>query len=192
MTRVKLLLSVYESGAMRMRVKLPVIAALLAVGISYVAYPYITLYRVGCAIRGADTKTLEALVDWPSVREGIKEDICDLVVDDPGAKSESELPPFGASFMRGIASSAVDQAVTPQALLAATSTLPAKPPEGPVGADVHVNWAFFDGPTDFMVSLKAAGQEEPIKLQMTLRHGAWRIDRVWLPAALLGGPNART
>ena len=192
MPRVKLLLSIYETGAMRMRVKWPVLATLLTVGLAYGAYPYITLYRIGTAIRVADTQPLEALVDWQSVREGIKEDICDLVVDDPGAKSESALPPFGASFMRGIASNTIDQAVTPQALFAKTSTLPEKPPADPVGAEVHVNWAFFDGPTDFMVSLNAAGQAEPIKLQMSLRHGLWRIQRVWLPAALLGGPNART
>lgn len=192
MARVKLLLSVYESGAIRMRMKWAVLTALVTMGVAYGAYPYVTLYRVGSAIRGADTKTLETLVDWPSVREGIKEDICDLVLDDPDPKSASALPPFGASFMRGIASNTIDQAVTPQALLAATSTLPEKPEAGPTGADVHVTWAFFDGPTDFMVSLNAPGQTEPIKFEMALRHGSWRIQRVWLPAALLGAPNART
>lgn len=175
-----------------MRLKWPMLATLLTVGIAYAAYPYVTLYRLGIAIRSADAETLEALVDWPSVREGIKEDICDLVVDDPAAKGSSDLPPFGASFMRGIASNTIDQAVTPQALLAATASVPPKPVQPERGADVHVNWAFFDSPTTFQVSLRAPGQAEPITLEMDLNGGLWRIKRVWLPTELLTNQPART
>lgn len=168
----------------------PLLAIVLGIGAAYVAYPYVTLYRLGSAIESADASTLELLVNWPAVREGIKEDVCDLASDDPGPKPGSELPPFGASFVRGIASSAIDQAVTPQAFLAATSALPA---DKPVirGADIHVNWAFFDSPTTFMISLRAHGQSDPIKLEMDLRHGEWRVQRVWLPAELLS-PGAKT
>lgn len=180
-----------------MRVRWPLLATTVAVGLAYGAYPYVTLYRVGNAIRAGHARTLEALVDWPSVREGIKEDVCDLVVDTPTVqKAGAELPPFGSSFMRGIASSAIDQAVTPQALLAAAASPPdekAKSPEAELrGADVHVQWAFFDSPTSFQVSLHAPGQVEPIRLEMTLHRGAWRIDRVWLPADLLAGQGNRT
>jgi hypothetical protein len=188
------------------RAKWSVSAAVLTVAVAYVAYPYATLYRLGVAIQGSDATTLESLVDWPSVREGIKEDVCDLVVDDSGPKTSSTLPPFGASFMRGIAANAIDQAVTPQALLAATGTEAARPtkrlapdhsayeqqPPAQQGADVHVNWAFFDSPTTFQVSLQARGQADPIKLEMALRHGTWRIDRVWLPAELLTNNGSPT
>ncbi len=172
-----------------MRARWPLLATTLAIALVYVAYPYVTLYRLGSAIRGADASTLESLVDWPAVREGIKEDVCDLGADDPGPKTGSELPPFGASFMRGIASSAIDQAVTPQALLAATSTTPARRTKR--GADVHVQWAFFDSLTTFLVSLQPPGQAEPVKLEMDLRYGEWRVRRVWLPPELLA-PGART
>jgi hypothetical protein len=159
----------------------------LSVGVAYVAYPYVTLYRLGSAIQGADATTLESLVDWPAVREGIKEDVCDLGADDPGPKTGAALPPFGASFVRGITSSSIDKTVTPQALLAAaTSTVPAnRQPPPSRGADVHVNWAFFDSATTFLVSLQARGQSEPIKLELNLEHGEWRVQRVWLPAELL-------
>jgi hypothetical protein len=171
-----------------MRARWLSMATVLGVAVAYVAYPYVTLYRLGVAIHGADAATLESLVDWPAVREGIKEDVCDLVSDDPGPKTGGALPPFGASFMRGIASNAIDQTVTPQALLAATSAS-TKPPApshpAPRGADVHVSWAFFDSPTTFMVSLMAPGQEEPVKLELDLRGGEWRVQRVWLPAELL-------
>jgi hypothetical protein len=175
-----------------MRARWPLLATVLSVGVAYVAYPYVTLYRLGSAIKGADAATLESLVDWPAVREGIKEDVCDLGSDDPGPKAGAELPPFGASFIRGITSSSIDKTVTPQALLAAatsnvaTNAAPAnRPPSSQQGADVHVNWAFFDSPTTFLVSLQARGQAEPIKLEMDLWHGEWRVQRVWLPAELL-------
>jgi hypothetical protein len=173
-----------------MRARWPIAGTLLCLAVAYVAYPYITLYRLGTAIKSADAATLETLVNWPAVREGIKEDVCDLALDSPAPKSGGELPAFGASFMRGIASNAIDQAVTPQALLAATSTVPQTRP-APRGADVHVNWAFFDSPTTFTVSLQAQGQPEPLKLEMNLKYGAWRVQRVWLPAELLQ-PGSRT
>jgi DUF2939 family protein len=175
-----------------MRARWPVLATVLSVGVAYVALPYVTLYRLGSAIHGADAATLESLVDWPAVREGIKEDVCDLSADDPGpTKASTELPPFGASFIRGITSSSIDKAVTPQALLAA-ATVPANPPpQQQRGADVQVNWAFFDSPTTFLVSLQAHGQAEPIKLEMDLTKGEWRVMRVWLPSELLS-PGSRT
>jgi hypothetical protein len=190
---------------MRIRAMWSVVAAVLVAGIAYGASPYVTLYRLGEAIQASDATTLESLVDWPAVREGIKEDVCDLVVDDPAPKTAGSLPPFGASFMRGIASNAIDQAVTPQALLAATGTVaqPARRPSfgrhtqsqpspEPQTSDVHVNWAFFDSPTTFLVSLQARGQAEPIKLEMALHHGAWQVQRVWLPAELLTNNGSPT
>jgi hypothetical protein len=169
-----------------MRVRWPLLATVLGFSVAYFAYPYVTLYRLGSAIKGADAATLESLVDWPAVREGIKEDVCDLTADEPGAaKTGAELPAFGASFIRGITSNSIDKAVTPQALLAAATVPASTAPEPPRGADVHVNWAFFDNPTTFLVSLQAHGQAEPIKLEMDLRHGKWQVMRVWLPAELL-------
>ena len=60
--------------------KKPVIGALLVIALAYVIYPYATLYRLGLAIRHGDAATLESMVDWYAVREGIKEDICDFGV----------------------------------------------------------------------------------------------------------------
>ena len=176
-----------------MRARWSLLTAVLGIGILYVAYPYVTLFRLGLAIRTADAATLETLVDWPAVREGIKEDVCDLGGLDAPAKGGEALPPFGASFVRGIAGNAIDHAVTPQALVAATGLSPAHPPaQVGRGADVHLNWAFFESPTTFLVSLRAGPQAEPVKLEMDLRDGAWRVQRVWLPPELLSDRGART
>jgi hypothetical protein len=174
-----------------MRARWPVLATMLSVGIAYGAYPYVTLYRLGSAIKDGDAGTLETLVDWPAVREGIKEDVCDLAADDPAPKNGDTLAPFGASFMRGIASNAIDQAVTPQALLAVASPPPSRK-RIRTGADVHVEWAFFDSPTTFTVSIQAQGQTDPVKLEMDLKNGEWRVQRVWLPAELLATSGSRT
>jgi hypothetical protein len=169
-----------------MRARWPLLATILSFGVAYAAFPYVTLYRLGLAIRSADAATIDSLVDWPAVREGIKEDVCDLGTNDPVTTSGGDLPPFGASFVRGITSNTIDQTVTAQALLAASPR-----PRSMRGAHVHVNWAFFDSPTTFMVSLRSRGQAEPIRLEMDLRHGEWRVHRVWLPAELLA-PASRT
>jgi hypothetical protein len=167
------------------------IGALLAVALAYVVYPYVTLYRLGQAIRNGDASSLETMVDWTAVREGIKEDICDTVIDEPAeAKAGGQLPPFGAGFVRGIAGNAVDARVTPQAL-AAVAQEPVTAP-APKDAAVRVSWAFFAGPAEFLVALKAPGQAAPISLQMVFRAGAWRVTRVWLPPELLTQANART
>ena len=155
----------------------------------YAVYPYATLYRLHQAIRSGNAPLLTTLVDWPSVREGIKEDICDSVADNPEKVTASgSLPDFGASFIRGIAANAVDQQVTPEGLVAAVS----RKPEPQHGGEMQVEWAFFDSPTTFTVSLHAAGQRDAIRLQMELKDAQWQVTRVWLPSDLLNQANSRT
>jgi hypothetical protein len=168
--------------------KKPLIGTLLVVGLAYGIYPYATLYRLGQVIKGGNASALQSMVDWPSVREGIKEDICDLVVDQPApAQSSGQLPPFGAGFVRGIATNVVDKRVTPEALVAAAQQ-PAKRP-GPGSDAVQVSWAFFIGPSTFLVDLTTPGEAGLIRLQLDLRGGAWEVTRVWLPPELLSGAN---
>jgi hypothetical protein len=169
----------------------PLIGALLAVGFTYGIYPYVTLYRLGQAIRNGDAAKLETMVDWSSVREGIKEDICDLVIDEPQqARDGAKLPPFGSGFVRGITTNVVDKRVTPEALAAAAQN--PQVTEATHGAAVQVTWAFFASPSAFLVDLETPGQSEPIRLQMDLRDGAWQVTRVWLPPELLGQARTRT
>jgi hypothetical protein len=171
--------------------KKPVIGACLAIAMAYGIYPYVTLYRLGQAIRNGDASALQSMVNWESVREGIKEDICDMVVDQPPqAKANGQLPPFGAGFVRGVATNVVDKQVTPEALVQATHQPDAS--QNATGAAVQVSWAFFAGPSTFLVDLNGPGQPDPIKLQMNLRDGAWHVTRVWLPPGLLNQANART
>jgi hypothetical protein len=169
----------------------PVIGALLVIALAYGVYPYATLYRLGAAIRSGDATSLQTMVDWPSVREGIKEDICDLVIDQPQEAAHGDrLPPFGAGFVRGIATNAIDARVTPEGLVSAA----AQPgsPQASSGGAVTVSWAFFAGPSSFTVDLATPGQASPIRLQMDLRDGWWQVTRVWLPPDILTATHTRT
>ena len=165
----------------------PVLAACAAVALGYLAYPYVTLYQLGEAIHQGDARTLQQLVNWPSVREGIKEDICDGLAGGQD-EAKNDLPGFGSSFMRGIATNAVDQRVTPQSLLAAVRAPEQAPPKAP---EMHISWAFFDSPTQFTVSVNALGQAQPIRLQLELKDAQWQVTRVWLPPDMLGQAKAR-
>lgn len=173
-----------------MRVRWLVLVAVFGAGIGYVAYPYITLLRLGLAIRTADAATLAKLVDWPSVREGIKEDVCDYGAVATVQKASDALPPFGASFVRGIASNAIDQAITPEALVRAVGVNMAEAAPSPAG--LRIEWAFFDSPTQFLVDLHTASSTDPIRVEMDLKDGAWQVERVWLPPSMLSGQPART
>lgn len=162
----------------------PILATILVLGIGYVAYPYVTLYRLGHAVQSGDAATLRHLVNWPAVREGIKEDICDNPADPPAQTVSATLPPFGASFMRGIATNVVDQRVTPQGFVAFS-----RHEASASQSRLHVSWAFFRSPTEFVADLGAPGQLHPIRLQLTLHDGTWRLNRIWLPQRLLHEAN---
>ena len=176
------------------------VAAAAVVCAVYLVWPYATLFRLAQAIRTGDAATLETLVDWDDVREGIKEDICDTVLEPPQvhvATAESRLPPFGYSFVRGIAGNAIDEQVSAEALASAARTPdpPGASPRATAGANPTIAWAFFDSPTTFSVILRvpgAAATSQPIRIQLALRGGAWKVTRAWLPPDMLVQANART
>jgi len=164
----------------------------MALGAGYIGYPYATLYRLDAAVRHSDAATLRSLVDWYSVREGLKEDICDRVLDTPPAeaRSDTELPPFGASFVRGMTGNALDQAVTPETLVSMSQA-----PKGPTvepRSDAHIVWAFFDNPTEFSVDLRTDAAVDPIRVVMELRGMRWMVRRVWLPHEMLDRAGSGT
>jgi hypothetical protein len=154
---------------------------------AYIVYPYVTLARLGAALGSGDAQTLETLVAWGQVREGIKEDICDDVSDVSGGTG---LRPFGFSFTRGIAANVVDAHVSPHGILAAVRHF--DPANLTLGALSGVKWAFFESPTQFVAELKQPGMAAdapPVRVQMELHGFAWKVTRVWLPPTLLAAAN---
>jgi hypothetical protein len=172
------------------RKRVLVVTALAA--FAYVAYPYVTLARLGAALGNGDAQTLETLVAWGQVREGIKEDISDDVSDAP-ATNATGLRPFGFSFAHSVASNLVDAHVSPHGILAAARHF--DPANLTLGAISGVKWAFFESPTQFVAELKPPGmaaEAPPVRVQMELHGFAWKVTRVWLPPTLLAATNAPT
>jgi hypothetical protein len=166
---------------------IPVVCA-----VAYFAYPYITLARLGAALGSGDAKTLETLVAWGPVREGIKEDISDDVADAP-ATNDTGLRPFGFSFAHGVASNIVDAHVSPHGILAAARQFEPSILTG--SALSGVKWAFFESPTQFVAELRPPGMAAgapPVRVQMELHDFAWKVTRVWLPPTLLAAANDPT
>jgi hypothetical protein len=163
-----------------MRARWPVLATCMALGAGYLGYPYATLYRLDTAMRQSDASALRSLVDWYAVREGLKEDICDMVLEPPSARPRNELAPFGSGFVRGMTGNALDRTVTPETLVSIIRAGDARAP-----AEARVAWAFFENLTEFGVELRAAGFAEPIRVVMELQGMSWKVRRVWLPNALL-------
>ncbi len=186
------------------------VIALLTVLLAYAATPYLTLYRLASSIRRGDAVALESLVDWDQVREGIKEDVCDTVFDEPSpgagtaTKDADALPPFGFSFVRGIAGSAIDENVTPAGVVMAASQFEAVSPSGrslaaPAGgaaSQPRIVWAFFASPTVFHVELlppsEAGFGRDRIRIRMDFGLTGWKVTRAWLPASMLTQAHPRT
>jgi hypothetical protein len=164
-----------------MRARWGILAAVVALGAGYLGYPYATLYQIDTAVRKADAETLRTLVDWHAVREGLKEDISDMVLEAPADNRPSnELAPFGQSFVRGMTGNVVDRSVTPETFLSL-----AHASSHTVYGDARVIWAFFNNPTEFAVAVRSDGCGEPIRVVMELRHLRWQVRRIWLPNELL-------
>jgi hypothetical protein len=174
---------------------------LALIATAYVALPYVTLYRLGAAIRDGDAASLETLVDWDEVREGLKEDICDAMAEQADAPTEQvagqvqELPAFGSGFMRGIAVNMIDQAVSAGALVTATRTPPSSLKVAQTAepdAQPRITWAFFDSLTSFGVELLPPGASTPVRIELSLRHGEWQVTHAWLPPEMLTPQADRT
>ncbi len=171
-----------------------VFSAVAGLAAVYVAYPYVTLYRLASAVSAGDSRALSTLVSWDSVREGVKEDISDAVADIPPEQpgKEAALRPFGYSFVRGVAANVVDANITPESLVSAANWTHFSADAWP---RVRVNWAFFHSPTRFDVAVGLPGQtgsDSELRMQLAFRHGKWIVTRAWLPSAMLMAANSRT
>jgi hypothetical protein len=164
---------------------------------AYAVSPFVALWRISHAIDVGDTATLHAMIDWPAVRQGLKDDITDGIIGMPRETliASNSLPRFGASFISGIAASAIERAVSPQALVGAARLL--APVESPGGGS---SWpsivdAGFASPISFDMNVRAPCQEAdeaPLHIRLAFRGGVWTVIRVWIPQDLMDRAGTRT
>ena len=160
--------------------------------LAYMVSPYVALWRLEAALVRGDTLALERGVDWKLVRDGLKEDISDGIIGPIQAQlASNSLPPFGASFVSGIAETAVEREVTPQNLVAVMRQM--RPGEVNANPFACFDWAFFEGPTVFTVTVRNEDPEEGhLRLRMELRGGKWMLVRAWVPQDLIERSANRT
>ena len=172
-------------------------AMLMLFAACYVGSPFLTLWRLTRALDGGDLAALQSLIDWAAVRQGLKDDIAEGVIGMPQRTllASNTLPPFGASFITGIAGTEVDRSVTPEALLQAArqlDPLPGPAAELPFPAIVHAGFAT---PTEFDLHLRGLCQdadEQPLHLRLALHSGGWQVVRVWVSQDLMDCASSRT
>lgn len=177
-----------------MRTRLSVSSVCLLIVLGYMASPYVALWRLQTALERGDATSLEQGIDWKSVREGLKHDIADGVIGPVETQlAANSLPPFGASFVKGIADNAVERDVTPQNLIAVMRQMPS----GGKSANPFscCDWAFFESPTAFTVTVSNPASDPDdghLRLRMEMHNGRWTLMRAWIPQDIVERAAQRT
>ncbi len=176
-----------------------VFAAIFLSAGAYVVAPYVTIWRLAEALQQGDTSALETSIDWDDVREGIKEDIADGITgtanDDAAQAQSNDLPAFGASFVKSIASDMVDREIKPQHLSVVFQQMKHTGNSFESFLFDDVQYAFFEGFGRFRVSFYCPGQEtsgSPVQVDLALQHYAWKVVRVRVPGTLSSLAPKRT
>jgi Protein of unknown function (DUF2939) len=161
----------------------------------YIAYPYHTLQRLEDALETGDQVTLEALIDWPSLRDGLKDDLNTMATRalaeqaGPGGDPEAALGMgIAAMFMPVLVQRAVDAYVTPASIATLMRREAATGPaadDGPRADDwrFEVHRAYFAGPASFRFEFSNPDdpRPEPAIGVLALQGLRWRLTRLILP-----------
>ncbi len=170
-------------------------------GVAYAVTPYLTMWRLYAALRDGDAAALAELVDWRSVRSGVKQDIAEGVIGMPERQLivTNHLPPFGAGFATGIAGNIVDRELTPERVEATVHTLStpdSHPAIAPSSSGIRaIAHAFFDSPRSFDLRLRPPGsdpEDPPLRVRLELQGVSWKVVRIWVPQEIVERMQSRT
>jgi hypothetical protein len=169
------------------------IAAFLGGGLLY-ASPYLTLYQIYQAVDHRDSQAISDSVDFPALRESVKENLQSVVLKETAKQNNPILNLIGAALGKVMVNPVIDSMVTPEGVMAllegqrlqsggndGTQSLSKK------AADVDVN-ARYESFNQFVVGVKPKGEDVPPVDVVLSREGlGWKITGVRLPKSLLGG-----
>lgn len=175
-----------------------------AVAALYAAYPYYTLHRLGAALEAGDRLALEQLVDWPSLREGVKSDLNALATRalaehaGPGGDPDEALEAGIAAILAPmVVERAVEAYVTPAGIaeLMRREERIGAPGEDEAAAShdwrFEVHGATFAGPATFHFEFSNPDDPQPgPAIGIMELHGlSWRLTRLILPIEQLVLPQ---
>jgi len=131
-------------------------AAVVGLGVAWAAAPVLAAQGLIRAARAGDSRKLEELVDFPALRQSLKEELnAELVARmrrDP-EMADSALGGLGLMLAPMLLSGAVDTLVTPEMVadmvVTAEAPDPTKPPtpepgDARDGDDIHQSWGYRD------------------------------------------------
>lgn len=144
----------------------------------YAAYPYWVLYRLDRALEAHDTQSLDAIIDWPSLRRNLRDDMvaaatARLLPNDADAQNR-----FGTDLLTAWGAALIDAAA--RGLLTSDALARLYDERRRAGAPslIHaIRYAFFRSPTGFDVEVET-GRDSRVRFEMRLENGTWRITRL--------------
>ena len=170
-----------------------ILAGVALAGAVWLMWPYYTAYSIGQAINDGDTATLESRVSWSSVRQGIKDDVNARFLN----AGQDKANPFAGlvATLAPAVTSMIDAFITPAGMAALIRKRDPKvanqeisgQPNGRVEDQKlqlgNVKYAFFTGPTSFLIVLGDSRKSDDTLLEITMRFQdfGWKITRVYLP-----------
>jgi hypothetical protein len=149
----------------------------------FVAYPLLTIWRLGSAVRQSDDLGVDAMVDWPQVRDGLKSQFFSAtVLAELQKKSSSAVESIGSMLGLTLGSSVADRLLEG---LVSGKTAVALYRKIPEASSIDVKWireVRFLSPSQFHFALQNPDEKtNPIKFVMTLEGIEWKITRVQFP-----------
>ena len=152
----------------------------LLLALAFLAYPYVTLYRLGQALDRGDTATLDRLIDWEAVRGQVRDDM--LARAGAGLpREDGQGSGLGAELLNSLGRPLIDAAsrsAMSSRLLVATYRN--RFGTGETSPYQSVRWAFFSSPREFAVTLRPLDNGPPLSFMLRLEGLAWRVNRVVL------------
>jgi len=153
--------------------------AVLLLALFYVAYPYWTLYRLDRALEAHDTQSLDAIIDWPRVRRGLRDDIvaeatAKLLPNDADASRR-----FGGDLLTAGGAALIGAATRGLLTSEALATLyDERRRAGEPSLLQAIRFAFFSAPARFHVAVATRRDDMRVHFEMILEGGAWRVSRL--------------
>jgi hypothetical protein len=160
---------------------------------AYAAYPYLALYRLGEALQAHDLDAVETKVDWPRLRQGIKDDVNAALVSKVRPEEGNGFAALGVALAGTLAGPMVDAAVTPAGLEAVAAA--DRPTLTTLATQIYVSTSAdrplprmvqsgFSGLTAFDATVMphgATSEGDRIRLRFELEGGYWMLTRIHLP-----------
>lgn len=161
---------------MKIFIWLVVAVAAAAVGAGYYVYPQWTMQRIERAVAERDVVTLEALIDWPRLREGIKADVLGPTLVQASGQDKTGWSAAGAALGAAMMNTMIDSMVSASMLVQRPEAIK----EGRKLSDALIGHRFAT-PAAYVMDFKIP-DVPGFSLLMELQGATWRVTRL-VPSA---------